>query len=138
MEHRWGQRRSTDVMVRFFNLPATIGMGRMLNISPTGAFLETSAKLRRLSLVYLEPAAPLSTQGRLGRIAACVVRQDATGVGLEWCGLDAKATQVYAHLANLPVKTAGVPKELLHETAAAAPEYAAAAGPEGLHRLEFP
>jgi hypothetical protein len=55
MEHRWGHRKSTNVAVRFVAMPATIGTGRVINVSLTGAFLETQVPLRLLSLVYLEP-----------------------------------------------------------------------------------
>jgi hypothetical protein len=37
MEHRWGQRRSTNVTVRFRTMPSTSGMGRLVNISRRGS-----------------------------------------------------------------------------------------------------
>jgi hypothetical protein len=96
-QHR-GLRRSTDVMVQFFTRPATIGIGRVLNVSATGAFMETRLPLRLLSLLYLEPTDSLLADGTGGRIAATVVRCSATGVGLEWCEFGAEATRVYARL----------------------------------------
>jgi len=137
MEHRWGQRQSTDVMVRFVNLPATIGMGRLLNISVTGAYMETTMRLRRLSLVYLEPAAPLSSRGRLGRIAASVVRLDKAGVGLEWSDLAARSTQIFAHLANLPGKVVDVQCLPLQQTLAGSPRAAPAVETGQYYRLDF-
>ncbi len=121
MEHRWGQRQSTDVMVRFVNLPATIGMGRLLNISVTGAYMETPLRLRRLSLVYLEPAAPSSSLRRFRRIAASVVRLDETGVGLEWSDVDARSTPVFARFANLPAALIDDPCLPLQQTIAVPP-----------------
>ena len=98
MEHHRGQRHSTDVTVQFFTRPATIGFGRVLNVSATGAFMETRFPLRFLSLLYLEPTdLPAGTRGR---IAATVVRCSATGVGLKWCEFAAEATRVYACLAT--------------------------------------
>ncbi len=57
MEHRWGRRQPINLMVRFFAMSGITGAGRLLNISSTGALLATTATLRPLSLVYLEPAA---------------------------------------------------------------------------------
>jgi hypothetical protein len=85
MEHRWGCREVTDVAVRFLALPKTIGSGRVLNISVTGAFMETALDLRVMSLIYLEPTVWVPTEGRTKRIAASVVRKSSTGAGLEWC-----------------------------------------------------
>jgi hypothetical protein len=50
MEHRWGGREATDVAVRFFAFPSQIGSGRVVNISVSGAFLETALMPRRMSL----------------------------------------------------------------------------------------
>jgi hypothetical protein len=81
MEHRWGRRQATDIDVDI-TAHAASGTGRILNISSTGAYLETSVKLRLCSLVYLERA-----DCALGapRTAAIVVRRTSVGVGLEWC-----------------------------------------------------
>jgi hypothetical protein len=85
MEHRWGRRQSTDVTVEFLARSGKVGNGRVLNISSTGAYLQTAVSLPLNSLVYLEPTAPMPVVGNIRRIAACVVRQDAQGAGLEWC-----------------------------------------------------
>jgi hypothetical protein len=85
MEHRWGCREETDVAVQFLALPGTIGTGRVVNISVTGAFMETALDLRMMSLIYLEPTVWVPSDGRTKRIAASVVRKNSTGVGLEWC-----------------------------------------------------
>src|SRR5713226_9703773 len=78
MERHRGQRRSTNVMVRFFARPATVGIGPVLNVSATGAFMESELPLRLLSVLYLEPMDPLPSDGTR-RIAATVVRYGATG-----------------------------------------------------------
>jgi hypothetical protein len=107
MEHRWGRRQSTDLMVRFFASSGSTGIGRVLNISSTGAFLATTARLRPLSLVYLEPAGATFWENRSRRIAASVVRQDASGVGLEWCEAAAESTKVVTRLTSLAGRAAG-------------------------------
>jgi hypothetical protein len=99
MKHR-GQRHDTNVAVRFFTRPATMGIGFVTNISPTGAFMETQFPLRPLSLIYLELTDPPLADGVCGRIAATVVRHGATGVGLEWCEFAAETTKVYAWLSD--------------------------------------
>jgi hypothetical protein len=99
MERHRGERHSTDVMVQFFTRPGTVGVGRVLNVSATGAFMETERPLRLLSLLYLEPTGPVPATSSAGRIAATVVRCTPTGVGLEWCEFGAEATSAYARLA---------------------------------------
>jgi hypothetical protein len=85
MEHRWGRREEIDVMVRFLVFPNQIGTGRVLNISVSGAFLETTLALRRKALVYLEPTVWSPSKGRAKRIVGSVIRTAPTGAGLEWC-----------------------------------------------------
>ena len=83
MEHRWGKRQVTNVRVRFVCAPAVIGTGRVTNISLTGAFLETTMKLRILSVVCVMALDVRLANGRIKGMSACVVRRDSTGVGLE-------------------------------------------------------
>jgi len=88
MEHRWGRRYDTDVAVRFVALPGTIGSGRVTNISLSGAFMETRAKLRLLTVIYIEGLDSSADRVKPGipkRLAATVVRSCSAGVGLEWC-----------------------------------------------------
>jgi hypothetical protein len=101
MEHRWGRRQPINLMVRFFTVSGMTGVGRLLNISSSGAFLATTAPLRPLSLVYLEPAAAPFWEIQSRRIAASVVRQDAIGVGLEWCEAAAETTSVVSRMSSL-------------------------------------
>jgi hypothetical protein len=88
MEHRWGRRYDTDVSVRFVALPGTIGSGRVTNVSLSGAFMETTAKLRLRTVLYIEGLESARERGKAGtskRLAATVVRRCSAGVGLEWC-----------------------------------------------------
>jgi hypothetical protein len=107
MEHRWGRRKSTDVAVRFVATPATIGTGKIVNISLTGAFLETRAQLRLLSLVHLELSGAVSGGDQASGgdqenlLVASVVRQTPLGVGLEWCD-SAVSAAAYARLNAVP------------------------------------
>jgi hypothetical protein len=101
MDHRWGRRQPTDLAVRFVAKAGVSGTGRVLNISLTGAYLETRVALRLLSLVYLEPDSSVSGDAPRGCTAASVVRRDALGVGLEWCDFSTTATNLSARLAVL-------------------------------------
>jgi hypothetical protein len=100
MEHRWGERRPIDLAVRFVVMQGTAGKGRIVNISSSGAFMETQTSLRLLSLLYLRPMESVVGENR--RVAATVVRYDARGVGLEWCEFEAETMKSYLRLATEP------------------------------------
>jgi len=85
MDHRWGQRQATSIAVHVAATSGATGAARMVNVSLTGAYLETSAPLRRHALVYLAPSSQHNCAGGSRRIAAYVIRHDVLGVGLEWC-----------------------------------------------------
>jgi hypothetical protein len=101
MEHRWGRRQATDVVVQVITKSDARGTGRMANVSLTGAYLETKMTLRLLALVYLESVDRNLADDIGKRIAASVVRHDARGVGLEWYEPLTRATGVNALLATL-------------------------------------
>lgn len=84
MEHRCGRRFSIDVPVSMIALPSTIGGGRLLNMSSTGAFIQTRLVFPVLTLVYLESPDALRRDRLSERRAACVVRQCVSGIGIEW------------------------------------------------------
>ena len=98
MEHRWGRREPTDVAVNFV-VYGTTGTGRVLNVSLTGAYLETSIPPRLLSVVHLQLARTASAAAE--RIAATVVRRDPWGVGLEWCESETETRRGHARLVIL-------------------------------------
>ena len=101
MEHRWGEREATDVAVYFVTNSGTAGTGRVLDVSLTGAYLETSVPLRLLSVIYLKPDGTAFTLGKAQCIAATVVRSDGRGVGLEWSESTAEMAKGQARLAIL-------------------------------------
>jgi hypothetical protein len=101
MEHRWGRREKTNLEVQFFTGPGTIGIGRLVNMSSTGAFMETTVPLRTLCIVNLGPVGLPVGESRGGCMAASVVRQSARGVGLEWCEAGASSKSVDSRLKAL-------------------------------------
>jgi hypothetical protein len=84
MEHRWGRRIPVDISVRLSCRPYAVGLGRMLDLSVSGAFIQTSLKLPLLARVHVEIEPPQGVGGQIHRVAACVVRRNANGFGLEW------------------------------------------------------
>jgi hypothetical protein len=101
MDHRWGKRQSTNLEVRVFAPSGKTGKGRVINVSLTGAYLETQVPLCPHSLVYLRsPSQDIAASDAI-HIAANVVRFGAHGFGLEWCEALTKGAQIDALLALL-------------------------------------
>jgi hypothetical protein len=105
MEHRWGRRQETNIHVYFYALPTISGSGRLLNVSCSGAWLETSASLRVCTLLYLESLDDRAPPGM--RTSASVVRRTPRGVGIEWCEKDGLFQR--CHLGAPPETTAVAP-----------------------------
>ena len=101
MDHRWGQRESTDIAVHIVARSGMTGPARVVNVSLTGAFLETSVPLRLHTMVYLLAHAQAPADTGANRIAANVVRRDDLGVGVEWCESLSKRAHIDALLAVL-------------------------------------
>jgi hypothetical protein len=101
MDHRWGKRQSTNVEVHVFASSGKTGKGRVINVSLTGAFLETGVPLYPHSLIYLRsPSQDMSAKDAI-HVAANVIRYGAQGFGLEWCDALTKGAQIDALLALL-------------------------------------
>lgn len=76
MEHRWGNRTSVALKVRLMSRTGAVGAGYLRDVSISGAYLQTA--LRLPSLASLKVIADSNSWG------ACVVRCDASGMGIEW------------------------------------------------------
>jgi hypothetical protein len=84
MEHRWGIRRPCLARVSVSAGSGITGIGRLRNVSMSGAFLETALPLP----LYAQLAvAVLHGDGssHVLEFPAVVVRHEPGGVGLEWC-----------------------------------------------------
>jgi hypothetical protein len=82
MEHRFGQRFRCGTAVRVSSGSSLTGRGRLVNVSLSGAFLETALDLPLLATISI------ARDGNCRRdveLLASVVRKDACGVGVEWC-----------------------------------------------------
>jgi hypothetical protein len=89
MEHRWGQRVAVNIPVRLMSHPHGVGEGRIVDISLSGARIQTQLKLPSLSLVTvaIEPSDAMNDHWCHGpdtRLYACVVRRAVHEIGVEW------------------------------------------------------
>jgi hypothetical protein len=85
MEHRWGQRVRVDIPVRLEVPPASVVVGRILDLSVSGAWIsgELEQHLSAEIAVVFEPQ-PGSGSADLYRIPAFVARARLEGIGIEW------------------------------------------------------
>ena len=81
MEHRFGRRFRCGTAVHVSADSGVAGEGRLANVSLSGAYVQTALDLPLFALVDLVA----SRDGRTVERRACVVRKEATGVGVEWC-----------------------------------------------------
>jgi hypothetical protein len=109
MEQRWGFRQSTDVLVRLLAGRATIGTGRMLNISLSGAFLETRTSMLEAVPIELEAVSVPHGSGTNRLIGANIVRRTHAGAGIEWVFAPDENFNVSALLALLAGQRRRVP-----------------------------
>jgi len=95
MEHRWGKRVAHDAEVQIFADPASVGWGRLRDISVSGGFIETALKVPALSMLCLTSTATRSRGVRI--VHAVVVRHDAEGVVVEWSDGDSEVIAALMH-----------------------------------------
>jgi hypothetical protein len=102
MEHRWGNRVAIDLPVRI-SAAGLAGTGILRNLSASGAFIETALPLALLTKVRVQT--PRTASRRRTDAWGFVVRQDAPGVGIEWCEiapLRAEDLSQHTHVLHLP------------------------------------
>lgn len=81
MEHRWGQRVLADVPVTITCEGRNFGMGRVSNVSLSGALLVTPLKIPLHASISI---APIGEARPKEEMAACVVRTVPGGFAVEW------------------------------------------------------
>jgi len=86
MEHRWGERLSTNIPVRLRCMQARDTgcrcLGCMENVSASGALLRTELGICPAPNIVVEM--PLSTVAGCRQLPASVVRADAGAIAVEW------------------------------------------------------
>jgi hypothetical protein len=103
MEHRWGQRIALDRQVRLTARPLALGIGRIRNLSLSGAWISTNLPLAPGALVYLTEEPPEVPGEAAAGIEAFVVRSDDSGFGVEWC--EVAPEQVLQWLRQAPCRS---------------------------------
>ena len=93
MEHRWGQRVATELPVMIGYDGRIFGMGRVSNVSLSGALLVTPLKVPLHASVSISPV----RDGKaIAELSACVVRAEAGCIAVEW--RDMASPQVIAFI----------------------------------------
>ena len=93
MEHRWGERFAVRLTVELSSGSSPPVTGSLENVSASGAFvrMEERGPPRGPVVVILPQQAAAGV--RSVRLAAYVVREDASGVGIEWCQFAPRAVR---------------------------------------------
>jgi hypothetical protein len=87
MEHRWGLRRPCRVRVRVSGRGGISAVGRLRDVSMSGAFLETAVPLPLFAQLAVTVLRDDGTTHPL-EFTAVVIRRDESGAGIEWCDPD--------------------------------------------------
>jgi hypothetical protein len=85
MEHRWGERIGVDLPVRIAGTPFAVRNGRLLNLSVSGAAIDTTFELRPLSRIQIFIDAPSQVRSEAPSLDAYVTRVAKERIGIEWC-----------------------------------------------------
>jgi hypothetical protein len=93
MEHRWGERVALRLTVELCCGSSPPVAGALENVSSSGAFVRTGGRGPPRG-----PVEVILQQGDFGhghsvRLPAYVVRETATGVGIEWCEFAPRAVR---------------------------------------------
>jgi hypothetical protein len=84
MEHRLGTRMPISLPVKLHHAGSTPALGRMLDVSLSGAYVQTSASLKPLACIGIVCDRALSAVAGAPCVTAFVTRVAADGVALEW------------------------------------------------------
>jgi PilZ domain len=83
MEHRWGQRLPCRATVTLSAGDGQVGVGRMRDVSSSGAYIETDVELPVNTAVTLRVTGNESSEG-IVQVEGSVVRVERGGMGVEW------------------------------------------------------
>jgi hypothetical protein len=107
MEHRWGNRIAVDIGVRISAWPSSIGVGRIVNLSMSGAWIRAHLNLSVLSRVMVILDSSPAGKQETSSIGAYVTRTSREGFGVEWYELDPPAFSNLLHPAAFPGNAGG-------------------------------
>lgn len=83
-EIRWGERLAVDLPVRIHAHDGAPTMGRLRNLSISGALIETDVTLPVRSAVTIAVAAPDARGEQSMTLEAAIVRSEPGAIGVEW------------------------------------------------------
>ena len=83
-ESRWGDRVRVNIPVQVSTNALAGGVGRMKNLSLSGALVKSDVDLGLNTLIKVSIKMPSPSQ-RAAAITAYVSRKAGEGVGVEWC-----------------------------------------------------
>ena len=84
MEHRWGERVEVDIPVQVSVPPHALGIGRIVNISISGAWILGRFRLSPLARALVVFDLLLAGQRESLPLACYVARVQPEGIGVEW------------------------------------------------------
>jgi hypothetical protein len=84
MDHRWGQRVAVDLAVQLLCHPRTVAVGRLMDVSVSGAFVRIGIVPALLAPVRILGFLSEHEGMRREAIEGYVVRRERTGFGIEW------------------------------------------------------
>jgi hypothetical protein len=93
MEHRWGERFAVRMSVELCSGSAPPVAGSLENVSASGAFVRTEGHGPPRGPVAVFLRQHLADGMRSVRLAAYVVRDAESGVGIEWCEFAPRAVR---------------------------------------------
>ena len=87
MDHRWGMRVSVDLGVQIFCPPRTVGVGRLVNVSMSGALVRSGFIPPLLARVRVASSLVEPAEAPWDAVEGYVVRHQRDGFGIEWAML---------------------------------------------------
>ncbi|MEJ0039136.1 MAG: hypothetical protein WDO68_24285 [Gammaproteobacteria bacterium] len=84
MDHRWGQRVGVDLAVQLLCHPRTVAVGRLMDVSVSGAYVRTGLVPALLAPVRILGFLSEHEGMRREAIEGYVVRRERGGFGIEW------------------------------------------------------
>src|SRR5260370_3011016 len=84
MKHRWGEMGVVDIPVRITGHPFTVRMGRLSDLSVSGAFIRADIDVRPLSRILVAIELRHRPKSEAPLIPAFVARKFNDCLGIEW------------------------------------------------------
>ena len=95
MDHRWGRRVQVGVPVRIAAHRFAVRDGRLIDLSVSGALIETDSDARMLSRVQVTLLLPAYPRHEAPALEAYVARKHGHGIGVEWCEFAPRAVREF-------------------------------------------